>query len=170
MMILDLDHYRNEFSKEMESLREAVLSGNRQAIFKAIEFYFRGVSGGWAGPCPSWLADFAAIPFNEFAEGKHQHLEHAFGFKIKITEPTRLQRIYGREIYEEIQSLIHSPRFKNRKNITIKDAFQKTGNKFNMSPGRIQDIYYGYKERLSKNSHDHSHELRENILRKYKKS
>lgn len=170
MSIIDLEHYRTEFRKEMDSLRESVLSGNRQAIFTAIEFYFRGVSGGWADQCPSWLADFAVIPFNEFAEGKHEHFEDAFGFRIKITKPTRLQRISGREIYESIESLTQKPKYKNRKNTTIKEAFLLTGKTFNMSQGRIQDIYYDYKNRISKNSHDRSHELREKIRRRYKKS
>jgi hypothetical protein len=172
MSLLDTDHYRGQYEAEMESLRQQVVQGNRQALFKAIEFYFRGVTMGITGPCPDWLAGAAVIPFNEFAEGQHEHMEHAFGMQLKpMKAPTRANRRRDRLVWEAVQLLEETrrakPRFSRRKNETQDDSFEKVGKAFKKSVKSVELSYARYSARMARGEYDRAHELNALFLRRY---
>ena len=174
MIILDLEGYRVIYGREMEALRVKVAAGDRQALFTAMELFFRGVHMGIASECPAWLAHGALIPLNEFAEGQHAHMEHAFGINLKpMKAPTRANRLKDRRVFEaveEAEALRKSgPRFIHRKNDNIEGTFKKVGRKFNMGKGKVSKRYYEYMERWTDGSYDRAHELTEAFKRKHKK-
>jgi hypothetical protein len=174
MTILDLEGYRGTHGREMEALQVKVTAGDRRAIFMAMELFFRGVHMGLASECPGWLAHAALIPLNEFAEGQHDHMEHAFGINLKpMRAPTRANRLKDRRVFEaveEAEALRKSgPRFTRRRNDSIDGSFDKVGRKLNMSAASVKLAYYRYGERWTDGSYDRAHELTESFERKHKK-
>jgi hypothetical protein len=168
MSILDLEGYRGAYDREMEALRVKVTAGDRQAIFTAMELFFRAVHMGIASECPGWLAHAALIPLNEFAEGQHDHMEHAFSINLKAMKaPTRANRLRDRKVSEALRK--SGPRFTRRKNDNIEGTFKKVGRKFNMSAGSVRLAYYRYGERWTDGTYDRAHELKDELERKLKK-
>jgi hypothetical protein len=174
MSILDLEGYRGAYDREMEALRVKVTAGDRQAIFTAMELFFRAVHMGIASECPGWLAHGALIPLNEFAEGQHAHMEQAFGINLKpMKAPTRANRLKDRRVFEaveEAEALRKSgPRFIHRKNDNIEGTFKKVGRKLNMGKGKVSKRYYEYMKRWTDGTYDRAHELKDELERKLKK-
>lgn len=177
MSILNDQHYRHEYEQAMEQLRERALSGDRTAVFAAMELFFRlshmrvELGQDVAGPCPQWLADAALIPINEFAEGQHDHLENAFGIRVKpMKAPTRANRLRDRLVYEaveDLESIRRRRRFNNRRNDNKTDSFNKVGRRFHMSGKSVELAWTRYRDRLASGGKDIAHQLSDTFKRRH---
>lgn len=167
MSILDVEGYKAGFNSEMEALRVKVTAGDRQAVFTAMELFFRGVHMGIASECPGWLAHAALIPLNEFAEGQHDHMEHAFGIHLKpMTKPRRANRRIERKVFEAVQETLDKSRGLVRRKKKITKVFEEVAKELSMKTGTVKDRYYDYTERVEYIGHDKSFELVEHFARR----